>query len=75
MIHLFVRELSSVVPSSGSAHVHEQYPSLISCYLTHMPEPVSDFFGVANENKKKQQMQQKHQQQQQQQKRKQQCHP
>ena len=44
---------------SGSAHEHEQTPPRMACYLTRMPELVSDLFGAANENKKKQQLQQK----------------
>jgi len=44
---------------SGSAHEHEQTPPRIACYLTRMPELVSDLLDAANENKKKQQLQQK----------------
>ena len=44
---------------SGSSEFSSKKEKISACYLTRMPELVSDLLDAANENKKKQQLQQK----------------
>ena len=44
---------------SGLSEFSSKKEKISACYLTRMPELVSDLLDAANENKKKQQLQQK----------------